>query len=215
MPSATINGQKVLYLHIPKTGGSTVERFLEAHAPLRLKNQDLPGQTCSSQHLHAAALKNLGEFSGLDWTFTIVRHPVARVVSEYRYQMRKPRGLRARLSFSGWLTYALARRRLNASYRDNHFRAQHEFVAESVEVLRFEEGMDKCLARIAARLGLPAPDDIPHEKPSPAIAVSLTRANLAAIERAYAQDYSQFGYRNDANALQEAGVDSIIAEIAH
>ena len=107
MPVAVVNGRSVLFVHIPKTGGSSVERYLSRHGSVLLQgNGRDAGLRCSAQHLHAEALASIDAADGHDWSFTIVRHPVARLVSEYRYQMRKPGWLRSRLSFAGWLSLA-------------------------------------------------------------------------------------------------------------
>lgn len=195
MPIALVNDARVLFIHIPKTGGSSVERYLSDHGPILLKgNGGSTGFRCSAQHLHAEALTSIDADKGCDWIFTIVRHPVTRLTSEYRYQMRKPGWLRSRLSFSAWLSYAFARRAVDPYYRDNHFRPQHEFVMPGTRIMRFEDGIDVCLARIAERLGLPPPSGTIHEKPSPGGDVTLTPATLRKIEHVYRRDLELFGY---------------------
>jgi len=207
MPVAVINGRSVLYAHIPKTGGSSVERYLSRHGSVFLRgNGRGAGLRCSAQHLHAEALAAIDAAEGHDWSFTIVRHPVARLVSEYRYQMRKPGLLRSRLSFSGWLSYALSRRALDPWYRDNHFRPQHEFVLPGMETMRFEDGVDSCLRRIGERLGTPAPATPIREKPSPDVPLVLTARALARIGETYARDFADFGYGRDEASLLGAGI---------
>ncbi|WP_187969872.1 sulfotransferase family 2 domain-containing protein [Aquibium microcysteis] len=207
MPVAVVNGRSVLYVHIPKTGGSSVERYLSRHGSVFLKgNGRVAGMRCSAQHLHAAALASIDAAEGHDWCFTIVRHPVVRLVSEYRYQMRKPGWLRSRLSFSGWLSYALSRRGLDPWYRDNHFRPQHEFVLPGMEIMRFEDGVDACLRRIGDRLGTPPPATPIREKPSPRVPLILTERALGRIREAYARDFADFGYGEDVPSLLAAGL---------
>lgn len=207
MPVAVVNGRSVLFVHIPKTGGSSVERYLSRHGAVLLKgNGRDTGMRCSAQHLHADALASIDAADGHDWTFTIVRHPVARLVSEYRYQMRKPGWLRSRLSFSGWLSYALSRRALDSWYRDNHFRPQHEFILPGMEIMRFEDGVDTCLRRIGERLGTPAPATSIREKPSPDVPLVLSPRALARITATYARDFAEFGYGADVSSLIAAGI---------
>lgn len=209
MPITMINGKHVLFVHIPKTGGSSVERYLSEHGPLLLKgNATRSGLKCSSQHLHADALSSLNADKGHSWIFTIVRHPVARLVSEYRYQMRKPRWLRKHMSFTTWLSYALIRRAIDPWYRDNHFRPQHEFILPGMEIMRFEDGVDVCLNRIAEKLGTPSPSSVIHEKTSSALPVTLTMSTLDTIWRSYSRDFSDFGYSYDAASLRESGITS-------
>lgn len=207
MPVAVVNGRSVLFVHIPKTGGSSVERYLSRHGSVLLQgNGRDAGLRCSAQHLHAEALASIDAADGHDWSFTIVRHPVARLVSEYRYQMRKPGWLRSRLSFAGWLSYALSRRAIDPWYRDNHFRPQHEFVLPGMEILRFEDGVDACLRRIGDRLGTPAPATPIREKPSAPVPLVLTPRALSRITETYARDFADFGYGADSASLLSAGL---------
>ena len=206
MPQATINGKSVLFVHIPKTGGSSVEQFLASHGPLTLKGRKASGMPCSAQHLHADALVARDAHVGHDWVFTVVRHPVARLLSEYRYQMRKPRGLRRWLSFSAWLRYSLARRAMSSSYRDNHFRSQQEFLLPDIEVLRFEDGIDKCLTHVAGKIGVPVPVSTIHEKRSEPVNFDFKPADMERIFAAYEGDFAQFSYGTDEAALVAAGV---------
>lgn len=207
MPVAVINGRCVLFVHIPKTGGSSVERFLSGNGPLLLKGHGRPaGLRCSAQHLHAAALGAIQGAKEYDWAFTIVRHPVARLVSEYRYEMRKPGWLRSRLSFWNWLALALARQAVDPWYRDNHFRAQHAFILPGMEIMRFEDGVDACLRRVAERLGVPPPTTSIREKVSPHTPITLTAPVLARIGQAYERDLEQFGYGMDEASLLDAGI---------
>ncbi|MFN4874307.1 MAG: sulfotransferase family 2 domain-containing protein [Sphingobacteriales bacterium] len=208
MPVAVINKHNVLYIHIPKTGGSSIERYLSMHGSLQLTGSvRIHGLSYCGQHLHAKALNSIKAADGHDWIFTIVRHPVARLISEYRYQMRKPGWLRSRLSFSSWLTCALARRAIYPWYRANHFRPQHEFILPGTEIMRFEDGIDACLQRIAKKLEIPEPTTSIREKSSSIqIPIMLTPSILARIKQAYAGDYMDFGYSNDVPALLEAGI---------
>jgi len=207
MPTTRINGQNILFIHIPKTGGTSVEHYLSRHGPINLKGGGYTqGMRCSPQHLHLADLASLGALHDQDWTFTLVRHPVARIISEYRYQMRKPKLLRSRMTFSIWLTYALSRRRLNPYYRDNHFRPQHEFVGPGVEVMRFEDGVGGCLRRITDQLGTPVPSSTIWQKNSQETSLLLSAGAIRAIEKVYARDFAEFKYKTDRSSLLAAGI---------
>ncbi|AHM05562.1 hypothetical protein roselon_03304 [Roseibacterium elongatum DSM 19469] len=209
MPIAVIQGKVVVFAHVPKTGGSSVERYLSDHGMMGLKSdRRIRGFPCSMQHLHSDALAAMVEVDKADLNVMLVRHPVARIASEYRYQMRKRGWLRDRLSFSGWLRYTLTRRALNPYYRDNHFRPQHEFELPGAEVFRFEDGVDTCIATLAERLGTPAPATSIREKPSPRRDFAFTARDLARIETVYAQDFARYGYEMGRDALLEAGLSA-------
>lgn len=208
MPLLSHQGERVLFVHIPKTGGSSIERLMEQCGDLQFKDRDaaLP-YPCTLQHLHAAPLLDHIAPDTVDWSFVIVRHPVARLVSEYRYQKRKPRMLRDALDFSGWLAYAFTRYRLNAWYRDNHFRPQSEFVYPDSQIFRFEDGVDDAMSAVSQRLNVPVPEAGIHEKKSKRIPVALTDRHLKRIADQYRTDLDQFGYGMDHASLVAAGVE--------
>src|SRR6056297_3622976 len=116
MPLVSAGGRRLFFAHVPKTGGSSLEDYLaERFGPLawldrywELRWKDggcrEAGLRVSPQHLAAEdALRLLPGPS--DWSFALVRDPVARIVSEYRFQARAPGRRRrlAELGFSSWL----------------------------------------------------------------------------------------------------------------
>ncbi len=128
MPLVVIGEKRVLFVHIPKTGGTTIEKYLSSHGQLSLKSTSREEHMgCRLQHLHAEPLKQICDPQQINWSFMVIRHPVARILSEYRYRMRKGHWLRDRVSFSTWLSYSFGRYRFDSYYRDNHFRPQYEF----------------------------------------------------------------------------------------
>lgn len=176
--------------------------------PLTFKNDDpnLP-YPVSLQHLHGGPLVEQIAPGSVDWSFLIVRHPVARLISEYRFQKRKPRLLRDSLSFGGWLHYSFLRQRLNPWYRDNHFRMQTDFLYPDCEIFRFEDSVDDVVVRFAKRMNQPTPAARIHEKKSSRTDVELTQQHLDRIAAHYKADLDYFGYGMDKASLKKAGVE--------
>lgn len=86
--------RKLLFVHIPKTGGSSVERFFGMNQPDRLMSGDakhnIDGIKFASQHLRARDLENLyPDLVKKYYMFTFVRNPYDRVLSEYYYNHKK------------------------------------------------------------------------------------------------------------------------------
>ena len=161
MPIAQINNKLILFIHIPKTGGSSIENHLAKHSPLSFYGQMGPPMIpCSSRHFHGELLSDLFAKPVFDWTFMVVRHPLERLLSQYRYQTRKPNLVQNNLPFSIWLRYALLRRRTNPYYRDNHFRPQHEFEAFGADIFRLEDGLEAPLEQLNKLTGLNETDDV-------------------------------------------------------
>lgn len=124
----------------------------------------------------------------------VVRHPVERLVSEYKYQTRKTPWLRKSWFFSVWLRYALARRKLNPYYRDNHFRPQVEFEGFAAEVFHFEDGLDRCIASIDQKLGVAPGHELVWRKRSTPGKMDVSKNDIELIRAVYRADFDRYGY---------------------
>lgn len=193
MPIFSVDGKRVLFIHVPKTGGMALARHLSPYMVERFDTQP-PGLPVRllPRHFHAAPLEAMLDAGMFDWVFMVVRHPADRLVSEYRYQKRKP--WKPRLSFGPWLRHALWRRRLDPYYRDNHFRPQTEFECFGAEVFRYEDGLERVVAALNQRIGTDLPVAIVRENVSRSAKVEVGDRERALIEQAYAEDYRRYGY---------------------
>ncbi|KHF25367.1 sulfotransferase family 2 domain-containing protein [Solemya velum gill symbiont] len=207
MPLAKVGDHSVLFVHIPKTGGSSIEKYLAQQGEISLKGRTRIGLIrCSLHHLHTTQLQKRIEPGSVDWSFMVVRHPVARIISEYRYQLRKRRLIRNKISFSTWLSLSLGICRFNPYYRDNHFRPQSEFEYPGAEIFHFEEGVGQCLTAIASHLGRRVPEIPIWENPSPELDIQIRDEDLQRIKEFYADDFLRYGYGIDQESLERAGV---------
>lgn len=207
--SIASDGRLIYFAHVPKAGGSSVEDHLEARfGPLSMIDRNWErvwhnglwresSITGSPQHLTASDAARLLP-ARIDWTFAMVRDPVARLVSEYRFQARMNRG-RRRLTgagFSTWLRISLSGARWAPMIFDNHLRPQTEIVPEGAEVFRLEDGFAPLLTRLDALFGPPPPgtkmgralESRNHAQVVP------SAQDLTLIARVYAADYARFGY---------------------
>jgi hypothetical protein len=203
MPIYRINEQRVLFIHIPKTGGTSVESFLRDYSPEGMHNQGnkivrpVSGTLFSSsvplQHFHARLLEAVFPENFFDYAFMIVRDPVARAVSAYRHSraLGRPEG---RLSFSHWLRLMLPVTRKLPYVRNNHMRAQTEFECFGAKVFHFEAGMPQILSQIANDLGLPAPEDVPHKRRIEGDVPEVSEADRALIKAHYERDFIAYSY---------------------
>jgi hypothetical protein len=213
VPSVEIKGKLIYFAHCPKAGGTSVERFMvERWGPaVRLLGWgwdrswagrgERAGEVPSSpQHLvwedAESALPRTP-----DVVFTVVRDPVARMVSEYRYQragrLTGPFGRPVKaLGFSSWLRLMFALADRNPYTHDNHFRPQVRFLPpEGAQVFRLEDGLRPVLAWLAAQAGEAAPDAVPHDlKTGEAPSVVLPAKDKALIAMRFRDDYLRFGY---------------------
>ena len=154
MPAYRINNRNVLFIHVPKTGGTTVEKILSQHASSNLHSQggkllkpcrgSILTRSLALQHFHAALLEAMFARDFFDYAFMIVRDPLDKLKSEYRHSRALGR-LDTRLPFGAWVEVMLALAAVSPNLSNNHFRPQADFSCFSAEVFRFEDGMDHIL----------------------------------------------------------------------
>lgn len=213
MPSLTLDGRLIYFAHCPKAGGTSVERFMverwgDAVGMLGWgwdrkwrREGERSGEIPSSpQHyVWEDARRVLPRVP--DHVFTVVRDPVARMVSEYRYQragrLTGPFGRPLRgLGFGPWLRLMFAMAERNPYTHDNHFRPQTEFLPEGeVTVFRLEDGLGPVFEWLCGLVGAPAPEAAPHDlKAGDGPRVAPTDADKALIYRRFRSDHERFGY---------------------
>ena len=200
MPLAVWNGRTIFFAHVPKTGGSTVEDYLiQRFGPLsildRNKRENTPGTGLMMPATHLASI-DLAELlpETLDYSFTMVRDPVGRLQSEYRYQMGVSRT--TRFSFATWLRVMLACLRMEPRIYQNHIRPQSDLVPEGAEVFHLERGgMEAMIQRLDEVTGETAPDlAIRHLLKRKHEPITLYRQDAELIENHLAADYERFGF---------------------
>lgn len=203
MPIYRINNQNVLFIHVPKTGGTSIEAFLGEHAQPAMHSQGRkllrPFRQASlvpalaMQHFHAELLRGMFPDGYFDYAFMVVRHPLRRLVSEYGHarQLARPGSW---LPFGTWSAMMLRLAAFCPNFSNNHFRPQHEFHCFDAEVFKFEDGIESVLQKVAQRIGLPAPGAVYHKRSSMMNVHHVSRERRASIQKRYALDYMSFGY---------------------
>lgn len=161
MPICTVDNKVIFFAHIPKTGGSSIEAYLRLKGDLSLFGAPkIDG--VHLQHLTREKVLAMTTIPTFDHRFAIVRSPVTRMVSEFiwrsgplkplQHLMRPLSGVAARrikvsgkkrsLTFAEWVPLVLDEVRETPSLRDNHMRAQVDFLARGDKLFLFEQGLD-------------------------------------------------------------------------
>ncbi len=204
MPAYRINNKNVLFIHVPKTGGTSIEAYLSAHSGMSLHNRLKRLFSVKDalrlywhvpmQHFHAGILERMFAPDFFDYVFMVVRDPLERLKSEYRHARALPFRFDTWLPFGAWARLMLSLQRLIPSLANNHLRPQGEFVCFDAEVFRFEDGIEHVLKTVSERLGLPAPDEIPHKRKLTGKDIAVSARAAAAVRAACRADYETFGY---------------------
>ncbi len=209
MPIFKTHGKLIYYAHVPKCGGSAVAAYLRDrcgpvafHNNAYLKTPERDRWTRSSpQHVDREALGLLFPPGFFDAAFTIVRHPVARLISAYHFQLEVEKTVPAGTGFSAWLDHIEAAEARDPFVFDNHTRPMDAIVPEGAEVFRLEDGIDALIPWLDSVTGTAeGPREIPKVNERGAYAkgggekARPTEADLARIETRYAADFTRFGY---------------------
>jgi hypothetical protein len=136
-----------------------------------------------------------------DASFALVRHPVARIVSAYHFDLRTRSATGSAPSFSDWLSTALADLAADPFTRDMHLRPQVDFLPHpDIRLFPLEEGMAPVIDWLDTQSGQSAPDlEVPHSNrgkvdASDAAARLVTAPDLARIGQVYRVDFERLGY---------------------
>lgn len=207
MPVFRRDGKNILFIHVPKTGGSTVEavfrnsgyqiRYLDGKVgPASLNRL----RRCTPQHMHGQMLEQAFRIPSFDLVFMMVRDPMARFKSEFIWRNRK--------NFTGadpqtvhrWGKKTFAAYASDHFILDNHIRPQSEFHVQGARIYHLEDGLQYAMDDISQRYRLDLDTDVPrsrqakeynsHSSSDVCIAPKLEKL----IKNVYASDYAQFGY---------------------
>ena len=176
-----------VFVHINKTGGSSVEKAFG----LALD--------------HRTALEKIEHLGRAEWdrrlTFTVVRNPWDKVVSHYHYRMQRPKSYLKHhpIPFAEWVARA---------YRDHDplyyegsrmFNPQAEWLCDAdgtllVDVVCRFERLAADVEAVGQRLGRTV--SLPHEKPSRRGPYQgyYDAATCALVADLFARDVELFGY---------------------
>jgi hypothetical protein len=149
-------GKYVLFVHIPKAGGTTIEHiFRQNHWNVHLFDGGDTSSSlnnvlkCSPQHWHAAILKDVLRLNSFAAELCTIRHPIDRIKSEYRWR-RKHFGINK--IANDWIAAAIEEFKRNPFVHDNHIRPQSEFILPSLQVFRIEDGIESIFSFLNAAL---------------------------------------------------------------
>lgn len=209
MPIFIKGATSVLFVHIPKTGGSSMEVLFHRSGYQISLRDGLVGKytpnwysVCSPQHMHGDLLRQILRLDRFTATFMIVREPVARFRSEYA--MRNATHLKTdQESVESWGGDVLRRYADDPYVFDNHLRPQSDFYLPGCIVYRLEDGLDSAVADLNAKFGLGLSGELPRsidrqeDSGISSKEVEISPRFQERLVRFYQSDFSMFDYRVD------------------
>lgn len=214
-------GKKLLFIHIPKNAGTTIERtvFSDYNFKLKYSEKYLTGYDSKlGINLQHARVKDLIEnelVSEADirefQSFAVVRNPFTRALSGYVW-LQKDLGISD--TFSNFLKMegefsekALSR---HSTYVLDHFYTQSSFVTLKGDlvvknILQFEslsQDFERFNTSISGDYALNTHFKKNRKVNKFKLVKLLTKENMELIKTKYSEDFERFGYPTDFNRLK-------------
>jgi len=220
------HSKRFLFIHIPKTGGSTLARVLKPAAQTPRRNvlrttlhalpiRQSPQNAWFEQHDSAAVMiSKLGsEALGRYTSFAMVRNPFRHAVSHYEFTHKIEFGHLRRhyardMGFEEFLEWRLdghdhqhmERRTRFVRMADQMFYITGPDGRIAVDRILYKEQLTDALDWLAYTFGVKRPEKLPQLRkqtyPRP-VQDYLTPRAVDLIQRLYARDFAAFGYSTD------------------
>jgi hypothetical protein len=199
MPIFTIGSRRVLFIHIPKTGGGSIFDWLSTKGKATFFGADHPSSfRCTPQHFTFRDMTFLLDGPAWDFAFAIVRHPLSRLESEFRWRAAGfYRETGKRMTFDVWVDNTLKRAANDPYYLDNHVLPQVNFVDRQMDVFHFESGIENIAAELSDMIGVENDFGNRHKNMTLPLKLDWPVALTYRATEFYKFDFSYFGYDND------------------
>lgn len=207
MPLLLRDNRAILFVHVPKTAGTSIYRWFQKNGWSRLDyDEDAESnrvRRVPPQHYHAEILRNIYRLEQLDAILQVSRHPVSRLMSEFRYRMRNKRYPLSVPRFARWWDEKKHRFFQDPCESHNHLRPQHDFLLPGAKVLRIEDQLNSSALRsLVEEVGLSAENfDLPIKNVSPKLDFKISEKTQDDIEKFYELDFKTFGYESKRKLL--------------
>jgi len=208
VPLLLRDNHAILFVHVPKTAGTSIYRWFQKNGWSRLDYDDDAASNwlrrLPPQHYHAEILRNIYRIEHFDAILQVSRHPVSRLISEFRYRMRNKRYPLSVPRFVRWWDEKKQLYLQNPCESDNHLRPQHEFLLPGARVMRLEDQLNGfALRSLVEEVGLSAENfDLPIKNVSPKLDFRISKKTQDDIEEFYETDFNTFGYEPKRSLLR-------------
>lgn len=193
--------RNLLFIHIPKTGGSSVESALNLH-PNQVDDahEFLSGTKDHLQHLTFSEISDRLEYDVVlkCKPFCIIRNPLHRFYSEYKWRVKIKHPIVADKSIAEFAEYLYMRKLNNTLKNECHFRFQSDYffndvgAIDTIKVFKLEDGMDKVEDWLLAECDISV--RIPHINKDTSKASDCSDYVDGLVKEIYKEDAIKLGY---------------------
>jgi len=209
MPLYLNNEQAITFLHIPKTGGTTIESWLNEtgkYQQVFFSQKKLEDMLVTPQHLGYGTLTELTKTlnRSFEYKFAVVRNPYDRIVSEFFYRIKLGSvqlGENPESLFSAWIVYNLKKYKKTPEVLDNHLRPQTYYINDDVEVFKFEDGIQSVLNSVGNRIGIKKDVKVSPKKVGEKKSVRWSPTAVKMVLELYEHDFDRFDYSKCTSSL--------------
>ena len=187
--------KKYIFIHIPKTGGSSIEQLLLKVDGIEIKNKRLRSYPESIRRKY-----NIGSYGGNQhypiskfeitsqenyFCFTFVRNPYSRILSEYKWQKSE-----LGKSFKNFKQFLKT-----GTYVPWHRESQCEFINENIDFIARFENFQRDVDIICDKIGIPQ-QQLPHKNKTEHKHYTeyYDDETREIVAERYAKDIEYFGY---------------------
>ena len=210
MPVIKTNGKLLYFAHVPKCGGASVDEYLIARfgshnigfldSRFSSAAHKKSWNRTSPQHIAWTHRQKIMPDNIFDHQFALVRHPMNRIISMFKFNHRRLRGE----NFHSWLLSIERLMKDDPYYLDNHARRAIEIVPPGAKIFKLEDGLGLIPEWLDRMVGGKDPNGlkIGHTNKSPTNVneISITDGDVSIVYDIYRKDYDHFGYeRNNFN----------------
>lgn len=217
MPLLLKGSRSILFMHIPKCGGSSIVELFKGNgfsSQLEIRGlAPLKCLTASPQHQTPAILKTFIRQKYLEDIFIVVRNPYQRIRSEFNW-IHRYKNTYERPDFNEWILSSLRKASRDANYADNHFRPSIDFIDGEMpcKIFRIEDGISHIKEYYLHDINSSDSKEDPYAKGADKYyrnknsKVNFTEESINAINSFYKHDFKAFDYETIST---EKGADEV------
>ena len=202
MPLFRLGDRVVLFVHIPRAGGTSVQTYLSRSAESAMAAQEETGALpVAPAYFHRDIYAQLLDPAFYDYAFAITRHPLDRLVSAFLAYADED------ASFEAWAEEVFDRYGSDPYLLGNAVRPQSDFLLDGMDTFRLEDGLDKAATALSDAVGVRLGEFSAHEARSPRRPIQLSQSVIRNVTAFYRADFTKLGYEIEASTTYQEAIE--------